>query len=54
MENLDADGSIVLYNERFTQNKALAYCVQRALNNIIIDGKKRTVHDPQNSPASIY
>jgi len=50
IKNLNADGSIVLYNERFTQNKMLAYCVQRALNSIMIDGKKRTVHDPQNSP----
>ncbi len=48
--NLNADGSIVLYNERFPQNKALAYYLQRALNNIEIEGKKRTVHDPQNHP----
>lgn len=52
-KNLDADGSIVLYNERLAQNKTLAYCVQRALNSIIIDGKKRTVHDPQNG-SSFY
>jgi len=50
-KNSNADGTIVLYNERFTQNKTLAYCVQRALNGIMIDGKKRTVHDPQNSPS---
>lgn len=49
--NLNADGSIILYNERFLQNKALAYCIQRALNNIVVEGKKRTIHDPQNHSA---
>ena len=52
-KNLSADGSIVLYNERFTQNKTLAYSIQSALNNIMIDGKKRTVHNPQNK-SSFY
>lgn len=40
------DGSIVFYNDKFEQNKALAYSLQRALNNIIVNEKKRTVHDP--------
>lgn len=52
-KNLDADGSLVLYNERMAQNKALAYYIQRALNSIMIDGKKRTVHDPQKN-SSFY
>ncbi|MDP4182935.1 MAG: N-acetylmuramoyl-L-alanine amidase [Bacillota bacterium] len=46
VKNLNADGSLVFFNNRFQQNKTLAYCVQRALNNIIVDGKKRTIHDP--------
>ncbi|HEY9062514.1 MAG TPA: N-acetylmuramoyl-L-alanine amidase [Pseudobacteroides sp.] len=49
LKNLDADGAIVLYNEKFTQNKELAYFVQRALNSMIIEGKKRTTHDPQKT-----
>lgn len=40
------DGSIVFYNDKLEQNKDLAYSVQRALNNIIVNGKKRTTHDP--------
>lgn len=41
------DGSIVFYSDKYEQNKALAYSIQRALNNLTINGKKRTVHDPQ-------
>jgi N-acetylmuramoyl-L-alanine amidase len=48
IKNLNADGSIVLYNDRFTQNKEIAYSIQRALNNIIINGKKRTMHSPES------
>lgn len=40
------DGSIVFYNDKFEQSKELAYSVQRALNNMLVNGKKRTVHDP--------
>ena len=40
------DGSIVFYNDKFQQNKKLAYSVQRALNNMIVNEKKRTLHDP--------
>ncbi len=46
-KNPNADGSIVLYSDKFPQNKAIAYCIQRSLNNIAVDGRKRTVHDPQ-------
>lgn len=46
IKNPNADGSIVLYNDRFVQNKDLAYCIQRALNDIEVDGEKRTIHDP--------
>lgn len=46
-KNSKADGSIVFYSDKFPQNKTLAYCIQRSLNNITIDGKKRTIHDPQ-------
>lgn len=41
------DGSIVFYSDRFSQNRELAYTVQRALNNMFVNGRKRTVHDPQ-------
>ena len=41
------DGSIVFYSDRFSQNRELAYTVQRALNNMLVNGRKRTVHDPQ-------
>lgn len=41
------DGAIVFYNEKFQENKVLAYCIQRSLNAMIINGKNRTVHDPQ-------
>jgi len=40
------DGSIVFYSDKFEQNKELAYSIQRALNNMIVNGKKRTIHDP--------
>ncbi|HOQ01980.1 MAG TPA: N-acetylmuramoyl-L-alanine amidase [Acetivibrio clariflavus] len=39
------DGSIVFYNDKFEQNKDLAYSIQRELNNMIVNGKKRTIHD---------
>lgn len=41
------DGSIVFYGDKFEQNKTLAYCIQRALNGMMVNGKKRTIHDPQ-------
>ena len=47
-----ADGALVLYNERFMENKVLAYSVQRALNAMEVNGIKRTVHDPQ--PAKFF
>jgi N-acetylmuramoyl-L-alanine amidase len=47
LKNAGADGSYVLYSDKLPQNKALSYCIQRALNNIVIDGQKRTIHDPQ-------
>lgn len=40
------DGAIVFYNERFEQSKALAFNIQRALNTMAVNGKKRTVHQP--------
>lgn len=42
-----ADGSIVFYGDYFPHNKALALCIQRALNGITVNGQKRTVHDPR-------
>lgn len=41
------DGSIVFYGDKFEQNKTLAYCIQRALNGMTVNDKKRTIHDPQ-------
>lgn len=43
------DGSIVFYNEKYPQNRQLAYLLQRSLNGMIVDGVRRTVHDPQSS-----
>lgn len=40
------DGAIVFYNEKYEQNKALAYSIQKALNAMELNGKKRTVHEP--------
>ncbi len=49
IKNLSADGSFVLYSEKTARSKTLAYCVQRTLNDIRINGEKRTVHDPMNT-----
>lgn len=43
----NTDGAIVFYNSKFQQNEKLAYCIQRSLNNMLVNGKRRTVHDPQ-------
>lgn len=43
------DGSIVFYGERYQESEALAYCIQRALNAMEINGAKRTIHDPQRA-----
>lgn len=40
------DGGIVFYGDTFAENKRLAYCIQRSLNGMEINGAKRTVHDP--------
>ncbi len=45
--NLEADGSIVFYSQRFEQNETLAYCIQMALNGLTVDGENRTTHNPQ-------
>jgi len=49
MKKPSTDGSIVFYFDKYVQNKDLAYCIQRSLNSMVIDGKKRTVHDPQKA-----
>lgn len=46
-KDTSANGAIVFYNDKYQENKALAYCIQRALNSMIVDGKRRTIHDPQ-------
>lgn len=40
------EGAIVFYNIKYEQNKTLAYFVQRSLNSLEINGRKRTIHDP--------
>ncbi len=40
------DGAIVFYNDRFAENKVLAYSIQRTLNGMEVNGEKRTLHDP--------
>lgn len=40
------DGAIVFYNNKYEQNKSLAYSIQKALNNIVVNNRKRTVHNP--------
>ncbi len=44
-----SDGSIVFYSEKYAQNRQLAYLLQRSFNSMVVDGVKRTVHDPQVS-----
>lgn len=41
-----ADGAIVFYSGNYEESKTLAYSVQRALNTMVVQGKKRTTHDP--------
>jgi|GEM_PF-336453 len=43
------DGSIVFYSEKYQENQQLAYLLQRSFNSMVVDGVKRTVHDPQVS-----
>jgi N-acetylmuramoyl-L-alanine amidase len=45
--NSAADGSIVFYSQKFEQNETLAYCIQLALNDLTVDGERRTMHNPQ-------
>lgn len=45
--NSAADGSIVFYSPKFEQNETLAYCIQLALNDLTVDGERRTMHNPQ-------
>ncbi len=45
--NHNADGSLIIYNNKFRQSKSLAYALQRSLNNMTVNGKKRTPHDPK-------
>lgn len=40
------DGAIVFFCKKYEQNRTLALCIQRVLNNMVVDGKKRNVHDP--------
>ena len=49
LKDAGADGSYVLYSDKLPQNKAISYCIQRALNSIVIDGQKRTIHNPQTA-----
>lgn len=44
--NPNADGAIVFFSDKYQENKELAYYIQRTLNGMIVNGKKRTVHDP--------
>lgn len=43
----NTDGAIIFCSKKLQQNEKPAYCIQRSLNDMIINGKKRTVHDPQ-------
>ncbi|NMB95663.1 MAG: N-acetylmuramoyl-L-alanine amidase [Clostridiaceae bacterium] len=47
MKRPATDGAIVFYSDKYEQNKTLAYSIQRALNDMTVNGKKRTTHDPQ-------
>jgi len=44
--NPKANGSIVFYDKKFIENKILASCIQKALNDMVVDGKKRAAHNP--------
>ncbi len=39
-------GAIVFFNKKYEQNKTLALCIQNQLNNMVVDGKKRSTHSP--------
>ncbi len=41
------DGSIVFYSDNYSQSSELAYTIQHSLNNMLVNGRKRTVHEPQ-------
>lgn len=45
--NAKANGAIVFYSDRFTENEKLASCVQRELNGVKLNEKKRTAHHPR-------
>ncbi|MCX7773042.1 MAG: N-acetylmuramoyl-L-alanine amidase [Clostridia bacterium] len=45
-DNSKADGSVVFYGDKIEQSKELALSIQRALNNIPVDGGSRTCHNP--------
>jgi N-acetylmuramoyl-L-alanine amidase len=47
------DGSIVFYGGRFPQSERLAYAIQRALNDMVVNDAKRTVRDPRKEDFSI-
>lgn len=46
-KNHNADGSLIIYTNKFSQNKSLAYNVQRSLNNMSVNGRMRTTRNPQ-------
>lgn len=45
--NAKANGAIVFYSGKFEENKKLADCIQQELNNLSLNGEKRTAHNPQ-------
>lgn len=45
--NPSANGSIVFYNGKHAGSKALAFCIQRALNGIETPEMDRKTHDPK-------
>jgi N-acetylmuramoyl-L-alanine amidase len=48
INNSNANGAIVFFNEKYAESGTLAYCIQRAMNKIEFNNKKQTIHDPKN------
>lgn len=49
LKNPNANSAIVFFSNNLPESKSLAYCLQKELNSIIIDGKKRYTHQPQQA-----
>ena len=49
LNNPSANSAIVFFCNNHPESKSLAYCMQKELNSIIINGNKRYAHQPQQA-----